>query len=80
MPFSKKSENTFCPWNQYSKQLSVLSFIKYKQVVRKIALSELLTNIERRKYTFLKARLAPEFAVKERAINVYNVRYSEITK
>ena len=47
------------------KKLPVISSIEYEQVVGKVGLSELLTSIERRNDTFLKVRLAPEFAVKE---------------
>ena len=47
------------------KKLPVISSIEYEQVVGKVGLSELLTNIEQRNDTFLKVRLAPEFALKE---------------
>ena len=46
MLFSQTNLNLrhFYAWNQYSKQLPVISSIEYKQVVRKVRLSELLTN------------------------------------
>ena len=40
MLFSLKFEETFYAFNQYSKQFPVISFVEYKQVVRKVGLSE----------------------------------------
>ena len=57
--FHKNLKTLVCAWNHYSKQLPVISSVEYKQVVTKVGLSKLFTSIERRKYTFLKARLAP---------------------
>ena len=46
--------------------VSDISSTKYKQVVIKVYLNELLASIEQRKYMFHKARLTTEFALKER--------------
>ena len=41
-------QRNLCAWDQYLNQVPVISSIKYKQVVRKVGLSEQLTNIDRR--------------------------------
>ena len=47
MPFKKKSEETFCVRDGYTKSAKAISFIQCKQSIKTVVLSEKLTNIER---------------------------------
>ena len=47
MPFKKKSEETFCVRDRYTKSATATSFIQCKQIIKTFVLSEKLTNIER---------------------------------
>ena len=47
MPFKKKSEETFCVRDRYTKSANATSFIQCKQIIKTVVLSENLTNIER---------------------------------
>ena len=47
MPFKKKSEETFCVRDRYTKSAKGTSFIQCKQNIKTVVLSEKLTNIER---------------------------------
>ena len=47
MPFKKKSEETFCVRDRYTKSAEATSFIQCKQSIKTVVLSEKLTNIER---------------------------------
>ena len=46
MPFKKKSEETFCVTDRYTKSAKATSFIQCKQSIKTVVLSEKLTNIE----------------------------------
>ena len=63
MPFSKNSEDLFALGINIRNNYQLFQLTS---AVRKVGLTELLTNIERRENTFIKARLAQEFALKER--------------
>ena len=47
MPFKKKSEETFCIRDRYTKSAKATSFIQCKQSIKKVVLSKKLRNIER---------------------------------
>ena len=47
MPFKKKSEETFCVRDRYTKSATATSFIQCKQIIKTVVLSEKLTNIDR---------------------------------
>ena len=47
MPFKKKSEETFCVRDRYTKSAKATSFIQCKQSIKTVVLNEKLTNIER---------------------------------
>ena len=46
MLFKKKSEETFCVRDRYTKSAKPTSFIQCKKIIKTVVLNEKLTNIE----------------------------------
>ena len=53
MPFKKKSEETFCVRDRYTKSAKATSFIQCKQSIKTVVFSEKRTYIERLNYVAL---------------------------